>query len=83
MDKVLINLFVPVLGESFDIFIPQNETIYKTLELIKKAIVQISDGKFIPSRSCSLAYKISGEILDINKSAKEANLHNGSKLMLI
>lgn len=38
MDKVLVEVFVPVLDHSFDVFIPLQSPMYEVLELIKRQL---------------------------------------------
>lgn len=83
MDEVLIEVFVPVLSESFDVFIPRYSPMYEVLELIKKAISDLSYGRFVSDDNTVLCYRKSGQILNINLSVCELNVLNGSKLMLI
>ena len=40
-NKVLIKIIFPEVGESFDIFIPVNEQIWKVSRLITKSIFDI------------------------------------------
>lgn len=83
MDKVLVNVYVPVLNTSYDIFIPQESLLNDVLELVKKAIMELSDGLFFSATNTELCKKDNGEILDINLSVYELGIRNGSKLMLI
>ena len=83
MDKVLVEVFVPVLERTFDIFIPQNLPMYEVLELIKKAVREMSDGRFIPDRNTTICNRLDGTIININLSVYELDIKNGSKLMLI
>lgn len=83
MEKVLVEVFVPVLDRSFDIFIPQSSPMYEVLELIKKAIKEISDGRFVADSTTAICYREDGTIININLSVYELELRNGSKLMLI
>ena len=80
MEKGLIEVYVPVLQRAFDIFIPLELPMY---ELIKKAVRELSDGRFQPDGSTVLCHYADGRILDINLSAIELEIHHGSKLMLI
>ena len=43
MNKVLISVFVPVLGRTFDMFIPLQSPMTEVLDLIKKAVTELSD----------------------------------------
>lgn len=83
MDKVLVEVFVPVLDRSYDIFIPLRSPMYEVLELIKKAIKEMSDGRFITNENTAICYRENGAIININLSVYELEIKNGSKLMLI
>ena len=83
MDKILVSVYVPIIKESYDIFIPRCVQIYDVLELIKKAITELSEDRFISNNSTVLCNKKDGQVIDINKSADELGITNGSKLMLI
>lgn len=83
MEKVLVEVFVPVLDHSFDVFIPLRSPMYEVLELIKKAVKEISDGRFVANENTTLCYREDGTIININLSVYELEIRNGSKLMLI
>ena len=83
MEKVLVEIFVPVLDRSFDVFIPLQSPMYEVFELIKKAISEMSDGRFIANQNTTICHREDGSILNINLSVYELEIRNGSKLMLI
>ena len=83
MEKNLVEVYVPSLLKSFDIFIPSASQLGKVLELIKKAVNEITDGMFVPMENTVLCNFENGKILDINKSVSELEICNGSRLMLI
>lgn len=83
MDKVLIEVFVPILGETFDMFISLQAPMYEILELIKKGISEMSYGRFMANESTVICYRDNGNIININLSVYELNIVNGTKLMLI
>lgn len=83
MNKVLVNVYIPILNRSYDVFIPIQSQIFEVTELIKRAVSELSEGQFMPSRDTVLAYKTTGEILDINCTVFELEIGNGAKLMLI
>ena len=82
-NKVLINLYVPILNVSYDIFVPVQSRLYEVTELVKKAVSELSEGQFIPSLDTVIANRISGEILDVNRTVFELDIQNGTKLMLV
>jgi hypothetical protein len=83
MDKVLIQVFVPVLERSFDMFVPLRLPMYEVVELVKRAVEELSEGSFRADESTVLCRREDGTILNINQSVYELKIQNGSKLMLI
>lgn len=83
MEKVIVEVFVPVLGRSFDMFIPLQAPMHEILELMIKAVTEMSDGRFIPNETTALSRREDGTIFNINLSAFELGIRNGSRLMLI
>ncbi len=83
MDKVLVEVYVPVLDRSFDVFIPLRSPMFEVLELIKKAVKEMSDGRFIANENTAICHRENGTIININLSVYELEIRNGSKLMLI
>ena len=83
MKKVLVEVYVPVIDARYDVFIPNTSPISEVLELLKKAVSDLSDGHFIPNGETALCYRENGAIINVNMTVYELGIHNGSKLMLI
>lgn len=83
MDKVLIEVYVPLLDRSFDMFVPLISPMYEVLALIKRAVTEMSDGRFMPDEGTALCHREDGTIININLSVYELDIRNGSRLMLI
>ncbi len=83
MKKVLIEVYVPVINEKYDIFIPKASQMSEILELLKKAVADLSNGRFIPTGETAVCYRENGAIVNVNMTVYELGIHNGSKLMLI
>lgn len=83
MDKILVNIFVPIINSSYDMFIPVSLKVYTVLELIKKSVAEMSDGRFIANENNVFCFRGDGSIIDINLSVLETEIKNGSRLMLI
>ncbi|MDY4489837.1 MAG: methyltransferase [Candidatus Faecousia sp.] len=83
MEKVLVEVFVPSLKASYDMFLPAEAMMYDVLKLICKAITDLSGGKFVSDENTILCYRGNGAIININLSVFELDIHNGTKLMLI
>ena len=83
MKKVLVEVFVPVIDARYDVFIPSTSQVSEILELLKKAVAELSGGRFASSGETALCYRESGAIINVNMTVCELGIHNGSKLMLI
>lgn len=83
MDKILVELYIPVINRSYDVYLPLASKMHEVEGLLSSAIREISEGYFVASLDTVLCDRDTGTVLDINKSALELGLRNGSKLMLI
>lgn len=83
MERILVEVYVPVTGKSYDIFIPLEERMSNVLEMIKKAVADLSENTFKPDEYTAICYRREGTIVNINMSVYELGLKNGSQLMLI
>lgn len=83
MSKVLVEVYVPALGQSYDVFIPLHSPMHEVLELLKRAVTELSDGRFAANGNTALCNRQDGTIININMSVYELRIRNGSKLMLI
>lgn len=82
-NKVLINLFVPEIDATFDIYLPINKKIGNIINLLNEAVNELSSGEFLISNKNSLYNvdtheKYQSDIMLIN-----TNIRNGTKLVLI
>ncbi len=82
MDKILVELFVPAIGETHNMLIPRHLLLRDLIFMVKKAVSDMSDGRFVADDTTVLC-RNDGAIMDINLSVHELGIHNGSKLMLI
>lgn len=83
MNKIIVEIYVPIIGKAYDAFIPKNKKLYEVSSLLAKSISDLTGGLFAIGDDNILCEKDTGKVLDINLSVEELNLKNGSKLMLI
>ncbi len=83
MDKILVNIFVPIINSSYDMFIPVSLKVYTVLELIKKSVAEMSDGKIYCQRKQCALFSRGRFYYRYNLSVLETEIKNGSRLMLI
>lgn len=81
-NKVLVQIIVPDIEESYDIFIPINKTIGNIIVLISKSIREISNQNQVKDTS-SLFNRQTGEKYDPSQIIKNTNIRNGTQLILI
>ena len=83
MNKYDIEVYVPASVNNYEIKIPKSIQMYKILALIKKAVTEFEGGKYVPDDKTVLCDRITGNIINLNLTATEIGIKNGSKLMLI
>lgn len=83
MNKVLVKLDIPLLDEKFDILIPPSRKIYYVIQLILKAINEMT-GETYETGNIPLLYdKVTAEPYDVNLNVKEAGIVNGTEIILL
>ena len=83
MEKIVVEVTVPILETGYDIFIPPDVPLYQVLGSVCRAVTELSEGRFIAGPGTQLCTKNRGTILDINRTAWEQGIRNGSRLLLI
>ncbi len=81
-NKILVIIYVPLLDEEFDIYIPVVKKVGTVKNLIIKIIEEASDGTFENDNCKKLYDKVSGEMISDNQFVKDSIIKNGSKLIL-
>ena len=82
-NKVLIELEIPLIEKKYDLFIPTNKKIGTIKRLIEMALVELTYGAYLPKEETNFYSKETGEIYDINKTVRDTDLKNGSRIVLI
>ena len=83
MDKVLVKLYVPIIEEQYDVWLPLNQRVYSIINLLMKAIYEITGGYYKPDKIPILYDKLTGMPYDINLSIKNCNMSNGAEIILV
>lgn len=83
MDKILVEVYLPAGNKSYDVYIPLKSRLHEVLALLAGTFTELSIGYFTASEDTVICDMVSGTIFNINMSAEELGLKNGSKLMLI
>ncbi len=82
-NKVLINLYVPNLDRSYDLFIPTNEFIWKINKLVTKSVSDLSEQKLSIDKNYVLVNTETGKIYGNNEIVVSTDIRNSTKLVLM
>lgn len=82
-NKVLVKVYVPMLGDTFDIFIPVNEYIWKINKLVIKSVGDISSNILPTDKKFIFINAETGMIYDNNVIIINSDIRNASKLVLV
>ncbi len=82
-NKVCVELKVPMIETSYDIFIPVNKKTIEIIFLLNKAINEMTDNNFGFNENLSLIDGRTGHVYQTDLTIKENRILNGSKLILL
>lgn len=81
--KVLVEIFVPVADESFDVYIPLESKMHEVLKMVSKLISSLTEGRYKAMDNAVLCDQETGIVYNINLPVAELGIQNGSRLILI
>ncbi len=82
-NKILIELEIPLIEKKYDLFIPINKKIGTIKHLIENALVDLTDNAYVPRDDSNFYSKETGQIFDVNKTVRDTELRNGSRIILL
>ena len=82
-NKILIELYIPLIEKNYDIYIPVNKKVGTIKELIEKALVEITDNAYIIKDSSNFYSKETGQIYDVNQTVRDTDIVNGCRIILV
>ena len=83
MDKVLVKLYVPMLEEIYDVWIPTHKSIYNVIVFLVKAINELKDNSYQPTQIPILYDKLTAEPYNLNSKIKDTTIRSGAELILL
>lgn len=81
-NKVLVQVVVPDIEESYDIYIPVNRKVGNVIGLLTKAISELTSGVYSISKKTELYNVETGETYLMDTLILDTNIRNGTKLIL-
>lgn len=82
-NKIIVNIYVPSLDNTYEVVIPSNETISKILKTLIKIITDSSDSDFDFGMEHFLLDPYSLEIYSENLIIRDTNIKNSKLLLLV
>ncbi len=82
-NKILIELDIPIIEKKFDLFIPINKKIGTIKRLIEEELLELTDNAYTIREDTNLYSKDTGIIYEVNKTVRDTDLKNGSRVILI
>ena len=81
-NKILIQLYIPLIEEEYDIFIPINKRIGTIKQLIEKNMSEQANG-YVIKEDTNLYSQETGQVYDAQVLVKDTDLKNGSRVVLL
>jgi hypothetical protein len=82
-NKILIELSIPSIEKTYDLYIPINKKVGTIKKLIEKALVELTDNAYIISEDTNFYSTETGEIYNVNSTIVDTDLENGSRIILM
>ena len=83
MERVIVEIFLPAAGKKFDVRVPLDLNVGVLSGMISKALSDLSEGTYLPSKSSCLAWMETGALLDSTRTMRQCGVRNTSRLLMI
>ena len=81
--KLLLNIFIPAIGERYDILVPMNLRIKTVVSLIAGTIEDLSDHRYVASGEECLCSVEKNILLRHNATLRKYGIQNGDHLIMM
>ncbi len=82
-NKILIELSIPLIEKNYDLYIPINKKVGTVKKLIEEGLLELTDNDYVIKANSNFYSMETGNIYDVNKTVRETDLKNGSRIILI
>lgn len=83
MNKVLIEVIVPVANIKYDVYIPLESKISEVANLLANAMSDLSNHKYMPGEMVTMCNYKSGKEYDKNLYCFEVDIENGTQIVIL
>lgn len=81
--KYMIEVYLPAAQKTFDMRIPASSFMGEINNLVASLASDLSDGSYKATKQTILINAENGEMYDVNMTASEQGIRNGTRLILI
>ncbi len=82
-NKVLVELIVPELDQTFSLYLPISKRIGNIILLLNKSLNEMSNGQLEISNTNKLYNRTTGKRYNINDLLYDTDIRNGTQLILL
>lgn len=82
-NKVLVELVVPTIESTFDIYLPINKRIGNIITLLNKIVSELSEGCYEGTSTTALYNRETSQKYEINTLLYNTDIRNGTTLILL
>jgi len=83
MNKILIKIYVPATGDSFDMFVPVDVPIQDVSRVMADGVSEITNGKYLVSGLEQLCMREPSGLLNPSLSLQDYGIRDGMQMYLI
>lgn len=83
MNKILVEIYVPAIGEHFDVFVPVDVPIRDVTKVITDGVVEVTSGRYVASNFEQLCLKEPVGLLNPLRTLEDYGVKIGTKLYLV
>lgn len=83
MNKIIIQVFLPVNGKTYDVRLPESMYVHDVTEVLSELFAEIAKGFYCKGDVNILCFKDCGESLPHDKTLKELGVSNRASMMFI
>lgn len=83
MEKIVTEVYLPAAGQSFDVRIPLDISMYEAADIVGKLLGELAEGYFKPSGDEILCDRETGRMFDGSRTPAELGIAEGARLMLL
>lgn len=82
-NKLLVNLYIPLLEKKYEVFLPVNKKISEIIYLIGTSLNDITDGYYVYRKNERLYNRNNGKEYNPSEIIKYTNIRNGTEIVFM